>query len=321
MDGLIAGVQSLFGPEWRGIFDLFSLYGGPWGWFYVYLLVFYAAGSRTGMRISLVTLVAIVSNTWLKWLIAQPRPYFVDEAVQAMRATPGFGMPSGHAEGVAAQWGAVAWQSRRVWVWGVAGFVILMTGLSRVYFGVHSVPQVLIGWLLGGVCIGLVALGEAPLLGWLHRRTLVGQVLWISAATFVMLLLSLGILELKKDFSPPHRWLENFSATVERTGDEQIFSLYGSSVLMVFGLVYGVALMGLYFLRKGPVVVRGWKQRLMNLVIGSLTVAVFFWLFYLIRYDGSPRAFVLTTSLLLFQPWFTILLPLKLGKRFALPSV
>ncbi len=319
MQQLIFDVQSFFGPDWRVVFDFFSEYGGPWGWFVVYLLVFYFAGTAVGMRVALITLTAAVTNTWLKWLILEPRPYYTSGDLQAMKATPGFGMPSGHAQGVAAQWGGIAMQYRRFWLWGVALLIILMTGLSRIYYAVHSLPQVLVGWVLGGFCVWLVLTLEPTLLEWLRKWSGPVQIFFTTLFVIILLLGSLGILHLQSDFSVPPLWQENFAATVTRTGDVQHFSLFGPAALLMFGLLYGLLLMGLYLMNRGSIPVSGWKQRLLNLGFGAPLVLVFFWLLSLVGFDASPRAYLMMSLLLVVQPFLTILLPMRLSQRYTVP--
>jgi len=272
------------------------------------------------MRVALITLTAAVSNTWLKWVIAQPRPYYVNGNIQALRATPGFGMPSGHAQGVAALWGAVGWQFHRSWLWALALLVVVMTGLSRVYLGVHSVSQVLVGWIIGGLCIWLVLAAEKAVLVWLRKISLFWQILFATLFVALMMAVSVVMLQLKSDFTVPAVWLENFVATVARTGDQQNLSLYDPRVLMIFGLIYGVLLMGLYFLKTGALEVVNWRQRVLNLIIGCAALALFFWLLSLLDFDNSASSNGLIFLLLTAQPWLTIVLPLKLAERFTVPS-
>lgn len=102
---MTAWLQGLFATGGTPFFDFFSTWGGPSGWLLVGFSVFWLSGSRNGLRVGFALCIAGVTNTWLKWLIAAPRPFYIDSEMTALRASDGFGMPSGHAQGVVAVWG------------------------------------------------------------------------------------------------------------------------------------------------------------------------------------------------------------------------
>ena len=110
------------------------------------------AGAYTG---SLVLYVVV------KDLVARPRP----PAALAVGHYPGWSFPSGHATQAAAVWGALAvvasavtgsW-SRRVVAWTVAGLIVALVGVTRVYLGAHWPSDVLGGWAAGAVWLFVVA--------------------------------------------------------------------------------------------------------------------------------------------------------------------
>lgn len=75
-----------------------------------------------------------------------------------------YAFPSGHATAATAGWiaiaamvgGSAAGRRRRVWIYATALLVIAIVGISRVYLGVHWSTDVLGGWALGGLWIGVV---------------------------------------------------------------------------------------------------------------------------------------------------------------------
>lgn len=87
----------------------------------------------------------------LKNLFMMPRPSveLPDAIVRTARLTS-FGTASAHSANMA----AVAWvMTARLGRWGWAWIPIaLLTGVSRVYNGVHYPYQVLLGWVVGVVC-------------------------------------------------------------------------------------------------------------------------------------------------------------------------
>ncbi|PZG12308.1 phosphatase PAP2 family protein, partial [Nonomuraea aridisoli] len=65
--------------------------------------------------------------------------------------------------------------------WWVAGGVIALVCLSRVYLGVHFISDVVVGVLLGVAVLLLVAKAERPAVAWWRRRSL-GAQLGVSVA-------------------------------------------------------------------------------------------------------------------------------------------
>jgi undecaprenyl-diphosphatase len=78
--------------------------------------------------------------------------------------TIGYAFPSGHSTAAAAGWIALAFvvgatvatRRARLLILAAALLIIAIVGASRVYLGVHWSTDVLGGWALGGLWIGVV---------------------------------------------------------------------------------------------------------------------------------------------------------------------
>jgi membrane-associated phospholipid phosphatase len=120
----------------------------------VILLWYWLFDPRLARRLGLVLAMSIAINQLLKTAVGSSRPYDLEEGLAsetARRTGMGHGFPSGHTQNTATFWPSVALFHRRWWLWGLAAFLIVAVGVSRLALGVH-----LPGDVIGGAAFGLV---------------------------------------------------------------------------------------------------------------------------------------------------------------------
>jgi hypothetical protein len=145
-----------------------------------YLLVFpvlyWAVSRRVGIRLGVMLLLTAGINSIAKLVPTSPRPAFLDPSLERVPEAT-FGIPSGHSQNAVAIWGLLAVTLRR-W-WAAVGAVVLVAaiGWSRIHLGAHFLEDVLIGWTLGALLLGLYLWLEAPVRRWLARQRPADQVL------------------------------------------------------------------------------------------------------------------------------------------------
>lgn len=107
-------------------------------------------------------------NAWvLKAIFHRPRPDLVERLVDVDAS---WSLPSGHAANSTAVYGAIALIAAVLWwrrrprraIWAVAGVLIFLIGLSRVWLGVHWPSDVVAGWLVGAGWALLLAVVLKP---------------------------------------------------------------------------------------------------------------------------------------------------------------
>jgi len=157
---------------------------------YVLLPVLYwGFNRRTGARLALLFLLSAWANALAKLLANQPRPFQYDPRVLQLSAATGGGFPSGHTQGAVVVWGYLAARRRRWWLWVLAGLLILLIPLSRVYLGLHFPVDLLGGYVIGAALL-LPYLGLEPAAeAWLDRKGLWWQ---LGLALCVSALLAIG---------------------------------------------------------------------------------------------------------------------------------
>jgi membrane-associated phospholipid phosphatase len=269
-------LQHLTPPVLRPLIDLFSLLGGPAGWLLVVALCFWWSGSRLGVRVATVTATSSLLNVLLKWLFASPRPFLVHDGVTALIVSDGFGFPSGHAQGAAAQWGAVvSGVAAAPWLTAVAAVIVAMAGLCRIYYGVHTPWQVVVGWTVGAA----LALAGCRLGGRL-RLWLVGLRLRTlgGLSTFIVVVAALAgralASRVERAGLPTADWSERFAATASRLGDPQVLVLVDAGDLWrAIGSSIGALSVAWWLGRHEEERVCGAEAGLARTCVGSLALA------------------------------------------------
>ena len=115
----------------------------------VALIVFWCVDKRKGYFILTVGLLGTVFNQFLKLLFRVPRPWIRDPNFtileQAREGASGFSFPSGHTQSAVGLFGAVAVTTKRRWLCGISMLLAFLVGFSRMYVGVHTPADVLVG--------------------------------------------------------------------------------------------------------------------------------------------------------------------------------
>jgi glycerophosphoryl diester phosphodiesterase/membrane-associated phospholipid phosphatase len=139
-------------------------------------ILYWAVSRRVGLRLGVMLLLTAGINSIGKLVPVSPRPAFLDPSLERVPEST-FGIPSGHSQNGVAIWGLLAASLRRWWAVVGAAVLILAIGWSRIHLGAHFLEDVLIGWTLGAVVLGLYLWLEAPVRAWLRRQRPVDQVL------------------------------------------------------------------------------------------------------------------------------------------------
>jgi len=121
------------------------------------LIFFWCVDKRRGYFLMSVGFVGTMANQFLKLWFRIPRPWVLDEnftILEAAReAASGYSFPSGHTTSAVGTFGAVAASDRRRWVQVLCVALAALVGISRMYIGVHTPQDVLVGALTSVVLI------------------------------------------------------------------------------------------------------------------------------------------------------------------------
>ena len=248
---LIRQVQEFFG---LGAKPLFWFFNTLWGLDLATRLpaiIFWLGGRKIGFRAGLFAAITGPITIYSKWLIAEPRPFYVSDAFTPLKVSTGFGMPSGNALGIATLMVTIAWYVRRKWLWILATILILFVGLARVYYGVHSPSQVLWGWLVGiTIALVLVKIAE-QFIRWFRAHSIIFQLGFVQILASLVTLVGVAIDHMVlQNFVIPAAWIERYTEIAIATDEEDPFSLFNAYDSYAFGgYLLGFGIAGIVLLR------------------------------------------------------------------------
>lgn len=135
-------------PQLLGVMTLVSALGEEPFYLVILPAIYWSVDKRLGRQLGYIFLLAAAVNGIAKNLLRQPRPFWLDPAVQ-LGESETYGLPSGHVQNATAVYLLLAARLRRAWVWLLALLGVLIMAFSRVYLGVHFLHDVVVGFLIG----------------------------------------------------------------------------------------------------------------------------------------------------------------------------
>lgn len=121
------------------------------------MVYFWCVDKRRGYLIMSAGFMGTMVNQFLKLWFRIPRPWVRDPEFtileQAREAAAGYSFPSGHTTSAVATFGSIAVTEKRRWLAVTAVVLCVLVGLSRMYIGVHTPADVLVGSLTSVVLI------------------------------------------------------------------------------------------------------------------------------------------------------------------------
>jgi len=153
-------VTSALSVQWKYYFYQFSYPLFSWHIGLCGLLLFFARDKSSMLKSLVFVFISDILRNHIRAAVKEERPIFDDNRiVHHLSCSCSFGFPSGHSEGSSMTYATAIYEivlqnekfprRGKVWVVFIGAYIVMNVMLSRVYFGKHTVAQVVVGGLQG----------------------------------------------------------------------------------------------------------------------------------------------------------------------------
>ncbi|MGK5092697.1 phosphatase PAP2 family protein [Deltaproteobacteria bacterium TL4] len=166
---ILLTIQQFRQPLLNYFFTAITSMGSTAGYIVFLTLCYWSYHKKQGQSLAFLVLFSGIINLVIKEVFQIPRPY--DPAIQTL-LFPGtpllvsldfeatYSFLSGHTQGSVVLWGFLVIKMKQTALRIIALLLILLIPFSRLYLGVHFPQDILGGYVVGGVILGLWLLGE-----------------------------------------------------------------------------------------------------------------------------------------------------------------
>ena len=136
-------------PVLNELMLLITMLGEETAFLAIALIVFWCVDKKRGYLVMAVGFMGTIANQFLKLWFRIPRPWVLDENFtvvgDAKEAATGYSFPSGHSQNAVGTLCAVAATDKKCWVQIICIVFAVLVPFSRMYLGVHTPADVLVG--------------------------------------------------------------------------------------------------------------------------------------------------------------------------------
>jgi membrane-associated phospholipid phosphatase len=149
--GVIKFIQSFHNGFFDQLFPLITMLGEDYFFMAMVALIYWCINKGFGYRLGFAYLSNGVINSAIKETFQVPRPFQRDTTLRVLRpeTAGGYSFPSGHTQCSASFWTSMMIAIKSKWIYIAGTILIILVGISRMYLGVHTPQDVLVGAVIG----------------------------------------------------------------------------------------------------------------------------------------------------------------------------
>ncbi|WP_195988776.1 phosphatase PAP2 family protein [Clostridium sp. D53t1_180928_C8] len=147
---ILRHIQSIANPFFDFLFQLITMCGEQIVLISIISIIYWALDKKFGEYIAYSVLTSVLLNNAIKDIFKMKRP-IGEEGIRTLRSetATGYSFPSGHTQGAASFYSAMAIYIKKKAMYIIATIIIMLIGFSRLYLGVHYPKDVIVGGILG----------------------------------------------------------------------------------------------------------------------------------------------------------------------------
>ena len=153
---LLEGIRN---PVLDAVFSFITELGGETFFLGAALFLYWCVDKRNGYYLIAVGFLGTLANQFLKLTCRVPRPWVRDPnftiVESAREGASGYSFPSGHSQSSVGTFGSIAMTTEKKWLRGLCIAVCVLVPFTRMYLGVHTPADVLVG---SGMAVGFIFL-------------------------------------------------------------------------------------------------------------------------------------------------------------------
>lgn len=159
--GLLYFLENLRFPALDKLMLIVTQLGEETAFLVAAMIVFWCVDKKKGYYVMAVGFLGTLVNQFLKLIFRVPRPWVADPDFTvvegAVEAAAGFSFPSGHSTSAVGTFGAIGYASGNSVVKWICYGICVLVPFSRMYLGVHTPADVLVGAALSVVMIRILS--------------------------------------------------------------------------------------------------------------------------------------------------------------------
>ena len=147
---IIRAIQSIANPFLDGLFQFITMFGEEAILIPLIAVIYWAFNKKMGEYIAYASLTSVLVNGAIKDIFKAKRP-IGEPGIRSLKVetATGYSFPSGHTQGTASFWSAIAIYLKNNYMYGISALIIILVAISRLYLGVHYPKDVLFGAIFG----------------------------------------------------------------------------------------------------------------------------------------------------------------------------